>query len=278
MPIHIIIGYGDWGRKIANFLVNQKFFKKIYIKNSSNFFEIYPKYKVLNNKLFRKVLNNIDTAHICSPAQTHLKFYKILYAKKIILEKPIVSSKNQFKKFKDIYRTKKTKTLVNYTDLFNKRVISLKKIIKKKNNLNINLVYVKKNKKYYKKFDFFNDWLDHPLSIVLFLCGNLSKYKISFKLKKTKKKYYEGELNIIFNFKKIFINIFISNMRRTDERNMYIKTKNSNFKIDLRKNNSFKAVYNELVSNKKNLLFQKLNFHEKIFLEKEKIINKIKIL
>lgn len=278
MPIHIIIGYGDWGRKIANFLVYQNFFKKIYIKNSTNFFEIYPKYKVLNNKTFSKVLNNIDTAHICSSAQSHLKYYKILYAKKVILEKPIVSSKSQFKNFKDIYKSKKTKTLVNYTDLFNKRVTSLKKIIKKKNNLNINLVYIKKNKKYYNKFDFFNDWLDHPLSIVLFLCGNLSNYKISFKLKKTKKKYYEGELNINFNFKKVFINILISNMRKKDERNMYIKTKNSNFKINLRKNNSFKAVYNELVSNKKNLLFQKLKFHEKIFLEKEKIINKIKNL
>ena len=32
---------------------------------------------------------------------------------------------------------------------------------------------------------------------------------------------------------------------------MYIKTKNSNFKIDLRKNNSFKDIYNELLSKKK---------------------------
>lgn len=278
MPIHIIIGYGDWGRKIANFLVNQKFFKKIYIKKSSDFFEIYPKYKILNKKLFRKILNNIDTAHICSPAQTHLKYYKILHTKKVILEKPIVSSKNQFKNFKSIFKAKKNKVLVNYTDLFNKKVINLKKILKKNNNSVLDLVYVKKKKKYYNKFDFFNDWLDHPLSIVLFLLGNFSKYKISSKLKKTKKKYYKGELIINFNFKKIFINILISNMRKKDERNLYIKTKNSNFKIDLRKNNSFKDIYNELLSEKKSLPFQDFKFHKKIFYEKEKIINKIKIL
>ena len=278
MQIHIIIGYGDWGRKIANFLINQKFFKKIYIKNSSNFFEIYPKYKVLNKKLFSKVLKDIDTAHICSPVQTHLRYYKILHSKKVILEKPIVSSKKQFKNFKDIYKTKKNKTLVNYTDLFNKKVINLKKIINKNNNTNINLVYIKKKKKYYNKFDFFNDWLDHPLSIVLFLLGNFRKCKIFFKLKKTKKKYYEGELNINFNFKKVSINILISNMRKNDERNMYIKTKNLNYKINLRKNNSFADVYNELLTKKKGLLFQNLKFHEKVFLKKENIINKIKIL
>lgn len=278
MQIHIIIGYGDWGRKIANFLVNQKLFKKIYIKNSSNFFEIYPKYKVLNKKLFRKVLKKIDSAHICSPVKTHLKYYKILHTKKVILEKPIVSSRSQFKNFKDIYKKKKIKTLVNYTDLFNKKVIKLKKIINQNNNTNIRLVYVKKKKKYYNKLDFFNDWLDHPLSIVLFLLGNFRKFKIFFKLKKTKKKYYEGELNINFNFKKTFINILISNIRKNEERNIYVKTKKSNFRINLKKNNSFKNIYNELLTKKKSLLFQNLKFHEKIFLKKEKIINKIKIL
>ena len=40
-------------------------------------------------------------------------------------------------------------------------------------------------------------------------------------------------------------------MRKKDERNLYIKTKNSNFKIDLRKNNFFKDILNELLSRKK---------------------------
>ena len=67
-------------------------------------------------------------------------------------------------------------------------------------------------------------------------------------------------------------------MRKNDERNMYIKTKNLNYKINLRKNNSFADVYNELLTKKKGLLFQNLKFHEKVFLKKENIINKIKIL
>tara|TARA_B100001057_G_C22808046_1_gene934273 strand:- start:809 stop:1645 length:837 start_codon:yes stop_codon:yes gene_type:complete len=278
MPIHIIIGYGDWGRKIANFLVNQKFFKKIYIKNSSKFFEIYPKYKNLGEGTFKNELNKIDTAHICSPVQTHLKYFKILHTKNVILEKPIVLSSAQLKIFKKIYKKKRAKTLVNYTDLLNKKVVNLKKIIKKKKITKINLIYVKKKKKYYNRFDFFNDWLDHPLSIVLFLFGKFKKYKLLFKLEKANKKYFNGELNINFKFTSIFVNILISNIKKNDERSMYIQSKNLNYKVDLRKNNSFKGIYNQLLTKNKNPSFQNLKFYEKILLEKEKIIKEIKKL
>ena len=68
--------------------------------------------------------------------------------------------------------------------------------------------------KYYTNFKVFLSFYNYcslfqKISYFIFLLGNFRKCKIFFKLKKTKKKYYEGELNINFNFKKVSINILI---------------------------------------------------------------------
>lgn len=278
MPNHLIIGYSDWGKKIASFLIKQKFFNKIYIINTKKFFEIYPNYKIIKRKSFKKKINKINTVHICSTVKTHLKYYKLFQNKNLIIEKPIVNNIKEFNKFKEIYQRKRKKTLVNYTDLFNDKIIKLKK----KNILNslkqINLFYSKKSKIYFNKIDFFNDWLDHPLSVVLFLFGKLDNNKIFFQKKEGKTKRFKGSLNLLYNFKKIKIKISISNSKKKDQRLMVIKDNLKSYNINLKNNDSFKKIYSNLLKKKVNLSHQNLQFHEKIFKEKQSILKKIKKL
>ena len=44
---HIIIGYGNWGKKITAFLKKKNFFSKIYIKTRNKYFECDKKGKLL---------------------------------------------------------------------------------------------------------------------------------------------------------------------------------------------------------------------------------------
>lgn len=278
MPNHLIIGYSDWGKKIASFLIKQKLFNKIYIINTKKFFEIYPKYKLINKKSFKKESSKINTVHICSSVKTHLKYFKLFQNKDLIIEKPIVEDLKELNKFKRIYRHKRKKTLVNYTDLFNNSITKLKKTNILKNLKQINLFYAKKSKIYFNKIDFFNDWLDHPLSIILFLFGKFNNNKIIIQKKKSKTKKFEGTLNLIYQFKKIKINISISNLKKKDQRLMIIETNSKSFNINLKNNDSFGKIYIYLLKRKVNLLHQNLIFHEKIFKEKRRILNKIKKL
>ena len=52
---HIIIGYGNWAKKIIKFLKRNNFFSRIIVVTSKKQFFIFPNYK----KIDRKDLNNI---------------------------------------------------------------------------------------------------------------------------------------------------------------------------------------------------------------------------
>lgn len=278
MPSHLIIGYSDWGKKIASFLIKQKIYNKIYIINTKEFFEIYPKYKILKRKNFIKESSKINTVHICSSVKTHLKYYKLFQNKNLIIEKPIVDNLKELDKFKRIYQKKKQKTLVNYTDLFSDKLKKLKRRDILKNIKQINLFYSKKSKIYSNKIDFFNDWLDHPLSIVLFLFGKINNNKIFIQTEKSKTSKFKGTLNILYYFRKIKIKISISNFKKRDQRLITIKDNFKSYNINLKNKNSFKNIYSNLLKKKVNLSHQNLKFHEKIFREKQIIIDKIKKL
>ena len=82
------------------------------------------------------------------------------------------------------------------------------------------LILQKKNNFYKKKYDCTNDWLDHPLSIILFLFKNFSKSKIIKKEFFNKKGFYE-KLIINYLYKKLTIQINI-NYSATNKKNILV--------------------------------------------------------
>ena len=133
---------------------------------------------------------------------------------------------------------------------------------------------------YLNKYDCLNEWLDHPLAIILYLFKKFTSYKIIYYENiKIKKKYFE-KLHLNYCFKNISINIKI-NMKFPKSYRILSKEKKSiTKKINLKQIpkmlnlNSINLLYGDLKSEKKNY-FQKFNFHKKIFLEKQKIKKKI---
>jgi len=282
---HIIIGYGNWAKKIIKFLKRNNFFSRIIVVTRKKQFFILPKYK----KIDRKDLNNIflkaKSVHICSNNQSHFLYIKkfVNLNKDIIVEKPFINSQKELQNINKIIKRNNKKILVNYTDLYNSFFPKIKKIFY--NNLNnkiyLNVIYSKQDKKFKKKYQCVNEWLDHPLSIILELLKSFPKFKIiSFK-SVYRNKIINEELEVQYKLKNILISFLITNMNKK-KRIFIIKTLKKNYFFDLNdrliKNNksSFYNLYKNLNKiNKSKNLFD-LSFHKKIFKEKLKIIKKLK--
>jgi len=282
---HIIIGYGNWAKKIIKFLKRNNFFSRIIVVTRKKQFFILPKYK----KIDRKDLNNIflkaKSVHICSNNQSHFLYIKkfVNLNKDIIVEKPFINSQKELQNINKIIKRNNKKILVNYTDLYNSFFPKIKKIFY--NNLNnkiyLNVIYSKQDKKFKKKYQCVNEWLDHPLSIILELLKPFPKFKIiSFK-SVYRNKIINEELEVQYKLKNILISFLITNMNKK-KRIFIIKTLKKNYFFDLNdrliKNNksSFYNLYKNLNKiNKSKNLFD-LSFHKKIFKEKLKIIKKLK--
>ena len=222
--------------------------------------------------------------HICSNNQSHFSYKKkfVILNKNIIVEKPFINSQKELQNINKIIKKNKKKILVNYTDLFNPFFPKIKKIFN--NNLNnkiyLNAIYSKHDKKFKKKYQCINEWLDHPLSIILKLFKSFPKFKIiSFK-SIYRNKIINEKLEVQYKLKNISIIFLITNMNKK-KRIVSIKTLKKNYFFDLNshliKNNtsSFYNLYKNLNKiNKSENLFD-LSFHKKIFKEKLKIIKNL---
>ncbi len=285
MGYHLIIGFGKWSKKIAIFLKKKKIFTKIYIKTRQYYFELGSKKKIYDRD-FNKLQKKIDSIHICTPLTSHFFYIKKFYnIKKIIVEKPFLQNLSQVKKIEDKIKHKNY-LLVNYTDLFNPILPKLKKNIKGNSFKKIVLNYSKQNQFYKKKNDCTKDWLDHPLSIILYLFKKFSKFEI-IKNDIIKKKGFYEKLHINYYYRNYTIQIRI-NFSKKNQRNILLSTKKNNTVYDLRKNlifckkkkifksqnTSFHLLYHCL-KNKKNLPYQNFKFHKKIMKEKNKILKNI---
>ena len=149
--------------------------------------------------------------------------------------------------------------------------------------------YSKRENFYKKKYEFANEWLDHPLSLILLLFKKFGKLEIiNHKINKKGKLYNQ---TIVINYKYLKFEIIVNlNTSNNIQRNIqFFNNKNiytfhfyknsiykNNLKIFQSKLNSFDLFYKMIKTNKK-ILFQNFNTHEKIFYEKEKIIKKLKI-
>ena len=278
----LIFGYGKWAKKIVNFLKEYKVFDEVYIKTSSKFFKIYPRKKLIRIENFKNIIKTFKYFHICTPEKSHYEIVKInnLNNVKLIIEKPLVKNKIELKKIKPFFNS--NKIIVNYIDLYNPKLLRITRKIEKISNLNIEFG----NKTSFKnKNECLNEWLDHPLSVILFLFKKFGKFQlINCTHCKVKNKYYEI-LHLKYIIKNVSVNIKINN--KFPDSNRVISTKNKskineynfNSKIkdkgkNLLNKNNLNFLYRDLKSVKNNL-FQKFNFHQKIFEEKQKIIMKI---
>ena len=109
MTYHLIIGYGNWSKKILNYLIKRKK-DKIIVKTRKHLFFYPSKIKITNKESFIK--RNVKSIHICSPLNTHF-FYlnKFSWCNQVIVEKPFLQNINQFIKTKKFYN--KNKITVN---------------------------------------------------------------------------------------------------------------------------------------------------------------------
>ena len=276
----LIIGYGKWGKKIIKNLINTKIYNDIFIKTRS----VYYKYDFkLNNK--KKFLENLkkkyDRVHICVPTDQHYSVLKkYLNIKNLSIEKPLFNDLKYFKKINKKF------IKVNYIDLYNPITKFIFKYIKNKKIVSIHLNYCGKN--YFKnQYFFLNEWLDHPLSLLLSAYNTiqLKKIKISKINKIEKKNIFEA----LLKYKDINIKISIkSNLAKKRLVTLTTETKDKiifNFlrnKIFINK----KLIYETNTSpienffklrngNKQKKQIESLIFHKKIFQFKKKMLLKL---
>ncbi len=218
-----LVGFGKFGKKYyKNILKNKKFYlKKIYRKKKykSTIFQR------LSNKDIN--INQIKSAIIVTPVESHYKISCLFIKKKIpiILEKPAAKYPKEIKRLSEISKKNKTTVIVNYSDLFNENLnflISKKRIIGKIKYIRAD--FGKFSNQYKKKtLTPAEDWLPHPLAIILEIFKKISNIKItSNKIIKKNKSFFQ-ELHIKFKtFRKINGEIIFSNSCKTKKRNLIL--------------------------------------------------------
>ena len=135
------------------------------------------------------------------------------------------------------------------------------------------LSYSKRDQLYKLKYGSLIDWIDHPLSVILYLFKKFNKFEIKKNEVINKNGYYEKIL-IRYFFKNLFVDIRI-NLSKSNQRNIILFNKKKfsyNFKKQKNKklkNSSFDNLYFALLKRKR-LSFQTYDFHKKIIIEKKK--------
>ena len=132
-----IIGYGNWGTKLARNFHNSNNFSIKYIVDTSkkNLVKAktdFPLSKFLSNY---RLINNqkIDLIVISTPTKTHFKLCNFfLNFTNVLVEKPISLKSDQVKKLDKIAKRNKKLLFVDYPFLFSGSINYIKKIIESK--------------------------------------------------------------------------------------------------------------------------------------------------
>ena len=276
----LIIGYGKWGKKIIKNLINTKIYNDIFIKTRNSYYKYDFK---LNDK--KKFLENpkkkYDRVHIGVPTDQHYSVLKkYLNIKNLSIEKPLFNDLKYFKKINKKF------IKVNYIDLYNPITKFIFKYIKEKKITSIHLNYCGKD--YFKnQYFFLDEWLDHPLSLLLSTYNpmQLKKIKTSKINKIEKKNIFEA----LLKYKDINIKITIkSNLAKKRLVTLTTDTKDK-ITYDFLRNKIFinkKLIYETNTSpienfftlrngNKQKKQIESLIFHKKIFQFKKKMLEKL---
>ena len=115
-----------------------------------------------------------------------------------------------FKKIKKKFKSlKNTRVVVNYIDLYSPLI----KLIKKEYNKQFDKIIFEYSdpKNFFKKeYLCIEDWLEHPLSLILFLFKKFTKFKIVKKLLISKNDKYLEKVKIEYLYKKKIVIIEIN--------------------------------------------------------------------
>mgnify|MGYP001319935873 CR=1 FL=1 len=218
-----LVGFGRFGKKYYKLLKkNQNFFLKA----------IYRK-KKFNKNIFQKLSasslrqNKIKAAIICTPIDTHFHLANFFIKKRIpiILEKPAAKNLSEIKKLIVLSKNYKSTVLINHSDLFNNNLNFLISSIKNIGKIEfIEAKFGKFNKSYKnKKFLPFNDWLPHPLAIILTIINKIEKIEMIKNDMNFKQKSIFQDLILSFqNKNKLNGKIYFSNKFKKKKRQVII--------------------------------------------------------
>ena len=220
-----LIGFGRFGKKYFNNLINSSYFEVEFIlkkkqKKSNSPTKIFNDIKQINNI-------KIDGAIIASPSNTHYNLCRHFLRKNIplILEKPAV---NNFKELKKLLILKRGKMplLVNHSDLYNPLFQEILKFKKKIGRIK----FVKFN---FGKFDYqytvkkrvlpASDWLPHIFATLTNFVSKKFKVKIKHNEHKIiKKSYFQNlKIDVLNENGKFFSEIEFSNFKTNRSIDIY---------------------------------------------------------
>ncbi len=285
MNYHLIIGYGKWSKKNLKYLKNKKIFDKIIIKNRKKYF-FFDKKKPIQNLFKNEILKKIKSVHICTPINNHFNHLKkYSHFEKTIVEKPFLKKISELNKIKKIYKNRFF--WVNYIDTFSPLIDKIKKSLKKRNINQINLNYSKINKYYKYKNEFALEWLDHPLSLILFFFKKFPKMNIEKCIIRKKSNSYNQQIIINYSFREYKVNINLNCSSKVQRNFQIIREKNietfhfyknsiflNKKKTFKSKKNSFDIFYNLLQKKRRNAA-QNFDFHKKIIQERNRILSRL---
>jgi len=260
-----IVGFGRAGQRFFAYLKKKNNIKivKIIVKTKRNIF--FKNKNVCGTFSDIKNLNNLDGVIIATTFMESPKYAEFFLKKKIpiLIEKPFCQTNLQSKKLANLFKKNKSSFLINYSDLFDPKFIQLinegiNKIGKIKSIIanygNDKTLYPVKNKYYPVQ-----NWISHPISMFLKICGNIDKFKIiNHELKKKNGFFFERvqvqlikkNLKLLFNF---------SNYPRNINRNIKITGENGFLKF-----NSYSSIYNYIFYKKKKIIRSKITSVENI--------------
>tara|TARA_B110000503_G_scaffold138729_1_gene225489 strand:- start:14 stop:868 length:855 start_codon:yes stop_codon:yes gene_type:complete len=261
----LIIGYGKWGAKVLKVLTRSNYFNQIYIKTRKDIFKYCNLKKILFKIKLKELPKKFDNIHICVPTIYHYKVYKNFSKNRnISIEKPLFNYLYEYNKFEK----KNIKVKVNYIDLYNPILKKFFNILDLKKTKKIKFVYSSRDNFYSNQIFFLNEWLDHPLSIILQISDSLQNIKVeSNKIERKNKKFNFFKLSMNLNKIEIEVKINTKN-KKTREILLYDYKKNKVI---------FDLIKNKISKNNKTIFSSKINSLENFFIYGKNIKNKNKI-
>jgi predicted dehydrogenase len=179
-PIKItIIGVGQMGYNHLRVLSNLRgiYINSIYDKDINRIRKISKKFKVAYSKDLKKSLKKSDAAIICTPTNSHLKFFSLAskYVKNIFIEKPVTGKISEINKIIKISKKEKINIQCGFVERFNSVTPILKNLIKNQKIMSMDFSRTNKVSERIVDIDVVKDLMIHDLDLTLYLNGAVSK-------------------------------------------------------------------------------------------------------
>jgi len=247
-----IIGFGTAGQRFFACLKKKNNIKiiKIIVKTKRNIF--FKNKNISGTFTDIKDLSDIDGVIIATNYKASFKYAKFFLKNKvpILIEKPFCETVSQSKKIENLFKKNKSSFLINYSDTFDPKFVQLvNKGLKKIGAIESIIGTYGNNKTLYpvkNNYYPFQNWISHPISMFLKICGKITKFKIiKYKLEKKNGFFFE-EAQVQLIKKKLHLLFYFSNYPKSQNRNIKIIGSKGYLKF-----NSYSSVDNYFFYKKK---------------------------